>query len=321
MKRYILLLICCASCVSNKPTERIEFRAPGAYPEGVAYNANRNSFYVSSMTTGSIGEVDRQGNYSTLYADSGLRSTYGLKMHPNGQLLYACVGDANFSKYTSPNTRHKMARLVIIDIISGQKKNDIDLSGLIPSKHFPNDMAFDSSGNVYITDSYAHAIYKVTPSGKASVFAKSTLFETEGVGLNGIVYHPNNFLLVNNSNTGRIYKVPLDDAAAVSQVAIEQYFLGADGMLLNNDQTLTMVVNGGNDKIFQLGSDDAWNSARLLATTLSADRFTYPATATMSGNDIWIMNARTSELKDSNAVPATHFAIQRAVLKPVPAKN
>lgn len=36
-------------------------------------------------------------------------------------------------------------------------------------------------------DSYAHAIYKVTSEGKASVFSKDKQFETEGFGVNGIL--------------------------------------------------------------------------------------------------------------------------------------
>jgi hypothetical protein len=81
------------------------------------------------------------------------------------------------------------------------------------------------------------------------------------------------------------------------------------------------VVNGGNDKIFRLESTDNWQSAKLAATTLIADRFTYPATSTKHQNNTWIMNARFNELLDSNMVPATRFAIQKAVLKPIPKTN
>ena len=58
--------------------------------------------------------------------------------------------------------------------------------------------------------------------------------------------------------------------------------------------------------------------ASLAGTTLVADRFTYPATATRFQNTTWIMNARFDELLDSNIVPATHFAIQKAVVKRIP---
>ena len=103
-------------------------------------------------------------------------------------------------------------------------------------------------------------------------------------------------------------------------VVIDQYFLGADGLVLKDADHLFVVTNGGNDKIFELETKDNWASAQLSATTLIADRFTYPATATMKADQLWVMNAKTNELVDSNAIPARKFAIQLAVLKPVPKK-
>ena len=48
--------------------------------------------------------------------------------------------------------------------------------------------------------------------------------KTEGIGLNGIVYHPNGYFLVDNSYTGRIYKVDAKNSENVTQVMIDQYF-------------------------------------------------------------------------------------------------
>jgi len=316
--KYILFAFLLGGCVTIKPSERIEFESADLYPEGVAYDSVANVFYVSSMRTGTVGKVDRTGSFSVLFQDNALKSTYGMKLHPDGKRLFVCTGDANYSKFTSPDTRKKTIRLISLDVATGRKLSDLDLSNLLPGKHFLNDLTFDGSGNIYLTDSYANAIYKVDASGKASVFAKDKLFETEGNGLNGIVYHAGGFLLVDNSNTGRIYKIDINKPSMVHVVAIEQYFLGADGLLLNAPDKLTVVVNGGNDKVYQLSSTDNWESASLAATTLLADRFTYPATAALAGSDIWIMNAKTNELLDSNAVPAKRFAIQKAVLKPVP---
>lgn len=137
-------------------------------------------------------------------------------------------------------------------------------------------------------------------------------------GSDGIVYHPDGFLLVDNTNTGKIYKVDINNPQNVQPIKIDQYFLGADGLLLNDNNRLTIVVNGGNDKIFQLTTEDNWQSAKLAATTLAADRFIYPATATRNNDNVWLMNAKFNEVADSNAMPAQKFAIQRAVFKPVP---
>ena len=316
--KYIIISLLLTGCISVGPTARITFDAPDAYPEGIAYDRASDAYYVSSMRNGTIGKVSRQGIYTPLHVDSSLKSTYGMKVHPDGKRLFVCVGDANYSKFTSPDTRRKMARLISIDLATGRRLSDVDVSGLVPGKHFPNDITFDDKGNTYMTDSYAHAIYKITADGKASVFAKDKQFETEGIGINGIVYHPGGFLLVDNSNTGRIYKVDINNPQNVQKVGIDQYFLGGDGLLLNDNNKLTIVVNGGNDKIFQLTTEDNWQTAKLSATTLIVDRFTYPATAALSGDEIWIMNAKTNELMDSNAIPSKKFAIQRAVLKPVP---
>jgi len=318
IKIFLLSLVLFAGCIAIRPTERIAFDAPDSYPEGVAYDSLQDVYYVSSARLGKVGKVTPQGLYSVLHGDSTLKSTYGMKIHPDGKRLFVCVGDANYSKFTSPDTRNKMARLISIDLATGQRLSDVDLSGLVPGKHFPNDLTFGDNGNIYLTDSYAHAIYKITPQGEASVFAKDKKFETEGIGVNGIVYHPAGFLLVDNSNTGQVYKVDIKNPSDVQKVETDQYFLGADGLLLNSSERLTIVVNGGNDKIYQLESTDNWKSARLAATTLIADRFTYPATATKKGEDVWIMNARFNELLDSNAVPAKRFAIQHAVFKPLP---
>lgn len=312
-----LFLIAGCKVLQPEPTQRITFSAEDSYPEGIAYDASRNLYYVSSARLGTIGKVTPAGAYSTLYSDNSLKSSYGMKIHPDGKRLYVCVGDANYSKFTSTDTRTKMARLLIIDLESGKKLSDVDLSGLKAGKHFPNDLTFDDAGNAYITDSFAHSIYKIDANARASLFANDEKFVTEGIGINGIAFHKSGFLIVDNSATGMLYKVMLNNPKNVELIKTDQFFLGADGLLSAAD-SLTVVVNGGNDKIYKLVSTDEWKSAKLAATTLIADRFTYPATATLNGGQVWVMNARFNELLDSNAVPAKQFAIQKVVFKPVP---
>lgn len=306
------------AAVKPEPSPRIEFDALESYPEGVAFDKSSNVYYVSSARLGEIGQVTPQGVYTILHVDTTLKSTYGLKIHPDGKRLFVCVSDANYSKYTNPATRMKMARLISLDLKTGKKLSDIDLSLLVPGKHFANDLTFDTQNNAYVTDSFAGAIYKVTTDGKTSIFAKNELFKTEGVGLNGIVFHPDGYLIVDNSAKGQLYKIDIKNPKNVEKIAIEQYFTGSDGLLLTDRNTLTMVVNGGIDKIFQLSSNDNWQSAKVTASTLVSDRFTYPSTATQNGADIWVMNAQFNQLTDSNSVPLKKFAIQKVNYTPMP---
>ncbi|MEJ7559250.1 MAG: gluconolaconase [Pedobacter sp.] len=317
--KYIALgaiAVAAFAAAKPEPSPRIEFSALESYPEGITYDQPSNLYYVSSARLGNLGTVSPKGEYKVLHADSTLKSTYGIKVHPDGKRLFACVSDANYSKFTNPATRMKMARLISIDLKTGKRLSDIDLSTLLPGKHFANDLAFDGQGNAYVTDSFAGAIYKVTPEGKASVFSKHELFRTEGVGVNGIVFHSAGFLIVDNSAKGQLYKIDLRDPQNVQKIVIDQYFLGADGLVLNDKNLLTMVVNGGNDKIFQLSTTDNWASAKVTASTSTEDRFTYPSTATLKGKEVWVMNAQFNQLLDSNAVPVKKFAIQQVAFKP-----
>jgi sugar lactone lactonase YvrE len=316
----VLFVIGLYSCIGVGPTARINFTAPDAYPEGIAWDNAANVYYVSSARTGAIGKVTPEGSYSILHADSTLKSTYGMKIHPDGKRLFVCASDANYSRFTAPDTRNKMMRLISVDLASGRKLSDLDLSTLYPGEHFANDLVFDDKGNIYLTDSYSNVIIKVDAANKPSVFSKSPLFETKGIGLNGLVYHPSGFLLVNSTGKGVIFKVDINNPQNVQQVKLPMYFIGADGMLLNDQNTITLLVNGGNDKIFKISTDDNWQSGRLAGTTLIADRFPYPATATFRGEDTWVMNAKFHELNDSTAIPSKIFSIQKAVIKPIPKK-
>jgi sugar lactone lactonase YvrE len=323
MKLFIsalLVITILYSCIAVGPTPRINFTAPDVYPEGIAYDNTANVYYVSSARTGAIGRVTPEGAYTVLYTDTTLKSTYGMKIHPDGKRLFVCASDANYSRYTSPDTRNKMMRLISIDLATGRKLSDLDLSTLYPGKHFANDLVFDDKGNLYITESYSNTIIKVDANNTPSVFSKSPLFETGGIGLNGIVYNPAGYLLVNSTGKGMLFKVDINNPQNVQQVKLPMYFIGADGMLLNDPNTITMLVNGGNDKIFRITSSDSWQSASLSGTTLIADRFTYPATATFKGDDVWVMNAKFHELNDSTSIPSKIFAIQKAVIKPIPKK-
>lgn len=315
MKKLVILLFCAAGW-AQQPTKRIVFEAPETYPEGIAYQKTSNSFFVSSARLGKVGKVSMDGKYAEFYADKSLKSTYGIKVHPDGKRLYVCAGDANYSKFTTEATKKKEARLLILDIKSGKKISDIDLSQLIQGEHFPNDLAFDTNGNAYITDSFSNAVYKVDSNGKATVFSQHELLKAAGVGPNGIVYNSGGYLLVANNGSGRLVKIPINDPLKAVKVKIGQFFPGADGMIMNDDKTLTIVQNGGVNKIFKIVSSDSWTSATVTETTSVEDRFAFPSTAALAGKDTWVMNANFSEIVEGNNVPSKDFSIQLAVFQP-----
>ncbi|MFT3704808.1 MAG: hypothetical protein QM802_20755 [Agriterribacter sp.] len=308
---YVLLLSLVIK--THAQTQRLEFEAPAAYPEGITFDQRLQVFYVSSVTDGTVGKVDLSGNYSVLYRDSTLRSTFGMKLSADGKKLWVCVGNPNYSKQKDSATYKKMIRLIGIALDKQQKIADIDLSSLFPGKHFPNDITLDNSGNIYMTDSFSPVIYKIDATGNPTLFAQHELFKAVGVGLNGIVWHPKGFLLVVNNGNGSLIKVT--GSTAPSLVKINQFFPGADGLLLDREQRLILVQNKSVNKVFQLTSKDDWKSAEVTGATASKDLFVYPSTATFREGNVWVMNAKLNELSDSNTVVSNRFSIQKAVIK------
>lgn len=304
------------ACIASHGQKTVRFEAAELYPEGIAFDAKEKVFYVSSARLGTIGRVTADGKYKALYTDKGLKSSYGMKVHPDGKRLFACVADANYSKFSEPATYRSMARLISIDLKTGRKLSDVDLSQLVPGKHFANDLAFDKEGNAYVTDSFSNVVYKVAVDNKAAVFASSELFRTEGAGLNGIVVHPDGYLLVASSGRGCIFKIDMENPQDVQMVKVEQFFPGADGLLLEGSH-LVLVQNGGVNKTFKLESTDDFKTARPVGATAASQLFGFPSTAALEGKTVWVIDAKFNHLKEKNSVPLKDFVITEAVFKPL----
>lgn len=316
MKILISLIIFLTTLSAQSQTPRINFTAPLAYPEGVAFNNKTQTFYVSSVKTGTIGQVDQNGKYAVFFEDSGLKSSFGMKVDSKQNRLYVCVSDPNYSKYSDSSTFKKMARLISIDLNSAKKVLDINLAVLYPGKHFANDLTFDDKGNIYVTDSFSPVIYKVDAQGKASIFTESDLFKGEDVGLNGIVFHPKGFLLVANDRDGALFKVDITHPANITKVKLKNFFPGADGLLWDQQNNLVLIQNKGIDKAFQLFSNDNWQSAEIKAATASTDRFANPTTGVIQNNKIYLLNSKMNELTDSTKTPSKEFSLQEVQFKP-----
>jgi len=316
MKKTLLSILLSALVLSLAAQgEKIVFEAPQMYPEGVAFDPQTKLFYVSSVTTGTIGTVDQSGKYKVFYKDKSLKSSFGMKVDNRRNRLWVCTADPNYSRYSNPVTFKKQSMLIALDLSTGKKVAAVDLSKLYAGNHFANDLALDGKGNVYVTDSYAPVIYKIDAKDQATVFAQSDLFKSKDVGLNGIVYHPDGFLLVVNSSAGSILKVDIKDPAGITKVKIRQFFPGADGLLLDNENNLILIQNKGVNKAWQIGSTDKWKTAEVKAATSVEDRYQNPTTATSNTREIFVLNSKMDELSDSTKNPSRTYSIQQAMFR------
>lgn len=310
MIKFFAFFLACMPVLCLAQTARINFKAPLFYPEGTAYHKGGNAFFVSSVTTATIGKVDAQGMYNEFYSNPSLKSSYGMKVDEKRKKLWVCTGDANYSKYADSATHKKMIKLIGLDLSTGAKTDEVDLSNLVQGKHFANDLTLDDKGNIYITDSYSPVIYKVDAQMKASVLTRSDLFKSEDVGLNGIVWHPDGYLIVAHNSNGQLFKIDLAQPDRVSKIQIKTFFPGADGLLWDAGGNLVLVQNKGVHKVFQLMSGDNWQTAEIKAYTLMTDRFHQPTTATMKDGKVYVLNSKMNELTDPTAPPSKEFSLQ-----------
>ena len=276
-------------------------------PEGIQYDANNQRFIVSSRTLGRIGTVRDDSTYTQLADDNRLVSTIGLNLDATRQRLLVAVSDAgaNTNNRSTATTLRKLAALAIFNPSSGALLSYIDLGALRPSlPHFANDIAVDAQGNAYVTDSLSPIIYKVDTQGVATVFLEnSQLSGGTGFGLNGIVYHPDGYLLVAKSNDGTLYKVPIANPTGFTAVASTQSLVGADGMLLLDNTTL-LVVAGSQNTVFRMASTDAW------ATTRPTGSF---ATGAVSATTITRRNNTEAFVLYPYTATSPRFAITKAI--------
>lgn len=133
-------------------------------------------------------------------------------------------------------------------------------------KVFADDVAVDTEGKAYVTDTKGNQIWKVGVNGELLYSIKSPLFVPKEwyynlVGLNGIVYHPNGYLLVVHTLSGNLFKVEIGKGDKVKPVKIiGSSLMFGDGLDLLSPTKL--VVAATTVKLVE--STDDWETARVV---------------------------------------------------------
>jgi hypothetical protein len=287
--------------------QNIPFNSNELYPEGIAYSKKQDVFFVSSLHYGKIGKVTRKGIYTEFITDKDLVSTIGIHANEKANLLYVCVSDPGVAVNTSATTQMKLAKLIAYDLTTGKRKFVADLGALnTTGGNFANDVDFDNQANAYVTNSASPIIYKVTSKGIASIFTTNENWKKEGFNLNGIVVHPNGYLIAVQSNTGELYKISLKNPKEISKINVEP-ILGGDGIFLNG-KTELMVISNSTKQVFQLNSSDEFISSKVLKT--ASTEMNFPTTGIVVNKKYYVLNAKLDEIFNPKATKTSNFLIQ-----------
>jgi sugar lactone lactonase YvrE len=293
----------------NSPAapDEVAFTQAGLYPEGVQYDNQRGYFLVGSQTRGAVGRVSDDGQYTTFVDDPALVSSVGMKLDEDRRRLLVAVSDPGYNA-----ARTTALTLRIFNSENAQVINLVDLGALRPAlNHFANDVTVDAQGNAYVTDSFAPIIYKVDAQGAATVLVENSQLGAPAgsFGLNGIVWHPDGYLLVAKTNEAAIFKVPLNNPAGFSRVNTGTVTLsGIDGLQLTDNNTLLAVCNA-QGRVYRLGSTDAWATAAASASFGTAPQ--YPTTLARRNDLSYVLYSNLNALQANQQPPVSVFTIKK----------
>ncbi|XP_030481399.1 uncharacterized protein LOC115698321 [Cannabis sativa] len=263
----------------------INFRSPNLYPEGITWDPSAQHFILGSARDRTLVSVSDAGVVETLIHDPDLPENVtilGLTIDTvNNRLLAAIHAVEPLPQFDALAAYDLRTRRRVFLSLLPNDEGDL-------KRPTANAVAVDFKGNAYVTNSIGNYIWKVNDQGEASIFSKSPIFSAYPVdrespfsfcGLNGIVYSSKGYLLVVQSNTGKMFKVN-EDSGKGNLVILNEDMPLADGMTIRKDG---VVLVNSPKKVWMLKSQDSWGEGVVYdETTLDEDRF--PTSLTV-GND------------------------------------
>jgi sugar lactone lactonase YvrE len=217
----------------------------GQLPESITTDEDGNIYLSMGNTIGVIDPSGELSTFATLPTPAGGFVT-GLKFGDDGY-LYAGTG-----AFASDPSGAFVFRV-------SPDGEVIEQCAALPANGFPNDLAFDNKGNLYVTDPFLGQIYKIDGcGGEVSVFLDDPLLDPNvedpylkisPFGVDGIAFDKNyKNLYVGNLDYGRIVKIEVekDGTAGDVEVFYENIDLigGVDGIAFDRKQNLYLAVHG-----------------------------------------------------------------------------
>lgn len=213
------------------PSRMVSLFANGfKFPEGPAFDRDGNLFVVD-VETGDISKISPEGLVKTFVNTGGAPN--GAKFHANRDLY---VADRKMGIIAiSPNGEIR----VIVDHYQGKKFNG------------PNDLIFDSRGNLYFTDPHGSSaenpfgcVYRFSSDGEMACLASGLAFP------NGLVLsRDEKYLFVADTRKNRILRYVLDPPVRSYIFSQLSGGWGPDGMAFDVAGNLYVAHYGGGDVI------------------------------------------------------------------------
>ncbi|MFQ5794349.1 MAG: LysM peptidoglycan-binding domain-containing protein [Candidatus Bipolaricaulia bacterium] len=225
--------------------------AQGQLPEGIA--VAEDAIYVGMAPTSQVFRIN---------LDDGQASLYGqLPQAPPGEgFMVGMALDANGNLYVNLASFTPQVRTGIYRVPAGGGSAALFASD--EAMLFPNDLVFDDRGNLFVTDTFAATVFKVSSDGSVSPWVQSPLLQGDrnacppagldfDIGANGLAFDGRGSLFVLNTDHGTVVRIPVmrDGTAGTPEVFVGPnctILKGADGLTIDSRGNLYAAVNALN---------------------------------------------------------------------------
>ncbi|MEU1365842.1 SMP-30/gluconolactonase/LRE family protein [Streptomyces sp. NPDC005803] len=262
-----------AAAVAGRHTgpDVIDTRAADVYPEGVAWDPTRRAFLVGSALKGTLSVIRLDGTVEELAPSLGMVSTLGIRVDTARNRILVAYSDFWIRQRLEVGDQPPTSGVAVFALDTGKLQRRIDVAqGL--ARTFANDLTFDPQGNIYVTDSVSATLQRIDLAGHVTPVVTDPRFAADIVGLNGITWHPDGYLLALRYDNGAMFRITPNAPAGrrVAEVALPRPLVGTDGLALRPDGSLVVVTNsigeavgapGGVDAVTVVASRDGWRSA------------------------------------------------------------
>ncbi|KAK7269606.1 hypothetical protein RIF29_22339 [Crotalaria pallida] len=249
-------------------THVYHYHGSGFFRECSKWDAANNRFIVSFFEGGlGVVPLPEKGTKETPFEEVtvvkelnlGRNSSLGLTIDKERNRVLVVYADV---------LRFRYGAVAAYDLSTWNRIFLTQLAGPNDEKSFADDVAVDAEGNAYVTDIRGNKIWKVGVEGKLQSIIRNPLFTPKEwyknlLGLNGIIYHPDGYLIVIHTLSGTLFKIDLTKGEEVKIIKVaEGSLVMGDGLELLSPTKL--VVAGGVSRLLE--SSDGWNTASVVGT-------------------------------------------------------